>query len=801
MAVQDESVVGDRFLASGDEAGTAPGDRRFRPDVEGLRAVAVLLVVLFHAGVPGLRGGYIGVDVFFVISGFVITGVLLRERAVEHRTSILAFYGRRCRRIIPAATLVIIVTAVAAYAVLGVVGGDRTAVDGRWAAVFLANFHFASVGTNYLTATLPPSPLQNYWSLAVEEQFYLVYPTLFALVAWMSMRVAFRIRMATGLIVVIVASFTLSVLQTATESTVAYFSPFTRAWELALGALVAVSTPVLLRMSRRLAASMTWVGLAAILMAAFWFTSNTAYPGWHVAIPVIGSALVIAAGTVAPRGGAETLLRTYPFRHLGRLSYSLYLWHWPILILAAESADKSTLPLSQAMGWLLLSLAASVVTYHLVESPIRHFKFALGHRWVSVGLGLGLVVITLSILTVQLQGNGGNDVAASTPKGIVASQSIDQVQQLVTASLAVSSIPPHLVPASWGGPPPGSGCLLSAGQTSMTGCIFGDPHGTHTMVIYGDSHAAMWFQTLNDIAIRAQWKFIIMSKGTCPIDMLHFVNPPGWGVRGGEWQACDEWHNSAIKDISQIDPNLLILTQEAGSGPGYTSTRAEWEGGLATLLSDIKARRARIVVLGNIPLSPKGGPTCLAQHPNDVQVCAGRSPDLYSPWRKAEQAAAEAHAASYIDTLPWFCSSGICPAVIGQFNVYFDMYHVSSAYANYLEVVLAHALQLPISTSVTVTIPPTAEIISPINGQTVMGARVTIDARGSSNLVGNVRFVLTGGHYKKSVIGKADSSIDGFILVWNSTHVPNGTYVLQSRATDVLGKITYSSGITVTVHN
>lgn len=148
MAVQEVSVVGDRFLASGDEAGTAPGDRRFRPDVEGLRAVAVLLVVLFHAGVPGLRGGYVGVDVFFVISGFVITGVLLRERATEHRTSILAFYGRRCRRIIPAATLVIIVTTVAAYAVLGVVGGNRTAVDGRWAAVFLANFHFASVGTN-----------------------------------------------------------------------------------------------------------------------------------------------------------------------------------------------------------------------------------------------------------------------------------------------------------------------------------------------------------------------------------------------------------------------------------------------------------------------------------------------------------------------------------------------------------------------------------------------------------------------------------------------------------------------------
>ena len=801
MAVQ-VSVVGDRFLSSGDEAGTAPGDRRFRPDVEGLRAVAVLLVVLFHAGVPGLSGGYVGVDVFFVISGFVITGVLLRERAIEHRTSILAFYGRRCRRIIPAATLVIIVTTVAAYAVLGAVGGNRTAIDGKWAAVFLANFHFASVGTNYLTATLPPSPLQNYWSLAVEEQFYFVYPTLFVLVAWMSMRVAFRTRMAIGLIVVIAASFTLSVVQTATESTVAYFSPFTRAWELALGALVAVSTPVLLRMSHRLAAPMTWIGLGAIVVSAFWFTSDTAYPGWHVAIPVIGTALVIAAGAVAPRGGAEALLRTYPLRHLGRLSYSLYLWHWPILILAAESADRSTLPLSQAMGWLLVSLVASVVTYHFVENPIRHFKFALRHRWASVGLGLGLVVITLSVLTVQLQGNGGNNAAASTAKGIVSSQSTDQVQQLITASLGVRSVPRGMVPASWGAPPASSGCLVGPGQTSIPGCVFGDLHGSHTMVIYGDSHAAMWFQTLNDIAIRAHWRLIIMSKGSCAIDMLHFVNPPGWGVRGGEWQACDEWHNFAIKRINQVDPNLIILTQEAGVGPGFTGTRHVWQGGLETLISDIRAPRARIVVLGNIPVSLKGGgPDCLAHHPNDIRVCAGSSPDFYTPWRKAEEAAAAARSATYIDTLPWFCSKGICPAVIGPFDVYVDMYHVSGAYASYLEVVLAQALQLPIKSTVTGEIPPTTKMLVPANGQTVSGTRVIIDARGSSNLVGNLQFVLTGGHYNKSVIGTGVYSIAGFVLEWNSSHVPNGTYLLQSRGTDDAGGVTYSSGITVTVHN
>ena len=183
MTVREKQLRSDRPLAAGDEAGTTPEDRPFRPDVEGLRAVAVLLVVLFHSGVSWVSGGYVGVDVFFVISGFVITGVLLRERASSGRTSIFAFYGRRCRRIIPAATLVIIATVVLAYWFLGVAGGSSTATDGRWAAVFLANFHFIAIGTNYFSSQQPPSPLQNFWSLAVEEQFYVVYPTLFLVVA------------------------------------------------------------------------------------------------------------------------------------------------------------------------------------------------------------------------------------------------------------------------------------------------------------------------------------------------------------------------------------------------------------------------------------------------------------------------------------------------------------------------------------------------------------------------------------------------------------------------------------------
>jgi peptidoglycan/LPS O-acetylase OafA/YrhL len=299
----------ERFLATGDEAGTAPDDRRFRPDVEGLRAVAVLLVVFYHANVARVTGGFVGVDVFFVISGFVITGLLLREHRGTGRTSILNFYARRVRRILPAATLVILVVVSASYLALGYVSGNTVADDGRWAAVFLSNFHFEAVGTNYFTAKLPPSPLQNFWSLSVEEQFYVVYPTLFLVMARLKGRLSLQAKMAIVLVVVIVASYWLSVVQTASQPTAAYFSPFTRAWELALGALVAVATPWLKRIPAPGAALLTWAGLAAIAVAAFTFTAETPYPGSLVAIPVLGAALVIAGGVAAPRLGAEQLLK------------------------------------------------------------------------------------------------------------------------------------------------------------------------------------------------------------------------------------------------------------------------------------------------------------------------------------------------------------------------------------------------------------------------------------------------------------------------------------------------------------
>jgi peptidoglycan/LPS O-acetylase OafA/YrhL len=390
-----------RFLVSGDQAGTAPGDRKFRPDVEGLRAIAIVLVVLYHAGIPGISGGYVGVDVFFVLSGFVITGLLLREHAASGRTRLLAFYARRSRRILPAATLVIVLTTIASYRWLGFLIGDDTARVGRTASLFYANFHFISTGTNYLGAQAPPSALQNYWSLSVEEQFYVVYPTLFILAAVSWRRVSIRFKLTTLLSCVISASLAWSIHQTSTDSVAAFFSPLTRAWELGLGALIAVASLQIAKLPRVVAAVMTWAGLAGILVAAFTYKAATPYPGAAVILPVASTGLIVAGGMARPKFGAEILLQAPPFQWMGKLSYSLYLWHWPVLIIAAQHVGHP-LSVQDNLLWLLLALLLSVGSYILVENPIRHWKFLSRAPSRSVLLGALLVAASIAVSTFEI---------------------------------------------------------------------------------------------------------------------------------------------------------------------------------------------------------------------------------------------------------------------------------------------------------------------------------------------------------------------------------------------------------------
>jgi peptidoglycan/LPS O-acetylase OafA/YrhL len=674
-----------RFQSSGDEVGTPPEDRSFRPDVEGLRAVAVLLVVLYHAGVPGLHGGYVGVDVFFVISGFVITGLLLRERRSTQKTSILSFYGRRCRRILPAASLVIVVTVLLSYVFLGSVSGDRTATDGRWAAIFLANFHFAWEGTNYLASHQPPSPLQHFWTLSVEEQFYLVYPTVFLLVAALRTRVSLRTRLAITLMGVLIGSFALSVLQTSSNPTVAYFSPFTRAWELALGALVALGTTWFLRIPAWLAGTTTWIGLAAIGGAAVAFSSHTTYPGSLVALPVVGAALVIAGGVVSPRRGAESLLGLSPCRWLGARSYSLYLWHWPILIIAAESRGEASLPLPQSLGWLGVALVISVISYQVVENPVRHARFIMQNRWAPIVLGVALIVATLSVATSLLHEHRPPALAHPGRSGAVAASDV-QVATLVEASIQIQRVPSDLTPplqlaGQDFGAPPGP-CTPSYTAVSVPKCVFGDPHGKRTMVLYGDSHAEMWFQAVNNIAAAAHWKLVVLAKGYCMASK--YPSGSGW------FAGCRRWQRFAVNRIHQIGPDLIVLTQDVQGG--YSPK--QWQRYLSRGLAQVENPHTKFIVLGNIPFAAQSPPDCLAEHSDDVQACSESPASWLLPYNEAERRAVTAMGGRYIDVTPWFCSRR-CSPIIGGVEVYLDGHHITAAYSIFLQQVLAEKLRLP----------------------------------------------------------------------------------------------------------
>ena len=213
-------------------------------------------------------------------------------------------------------------------------------------------------------------------------------------------------------------------------------------------------------------------------------------------------------------------------------------------------------------------------------------------------------------------------------------------------------------------------------------------------MLYGDSHAGMWFDAMNLISTVAHWKLVILGKGNCPAGSLPYANPAGWGPAEGTFAACDRWHRFAINRINALDPSLVVITQEVRGKPdgaGYTAS--QWQQGLETTISQLHVQKSKVVVLGNIPILPQNGPQCLSRNSGNVQACTGPVSATWEKYANAEQAAATNGGARYVSVLPWFCSTE-CTAVIGKYEVYFDLYHVAAPYTYYLDRVLSQALDL-----------------------------------------------------------------------------------------------------------
>jgi peptidoglycan/LPS O-acetylase OafA/YrhL len=381
-----------------------------RDDIQGLRAVAVLLVVLGHAGVPFLSGGYVGVDVFFVLSGFLITAILLAEFADRGSISLVGFYLGRARRILPAAALTLVVTDIAAHHLLNFVRAREAVNDSIWSALFAANVHFARQGSDYFAQGQPPSPFLHFWSLSLEEQFYLVWPSLLALLLALRCR-----RLLLVLVVVGAGSLAWSVLFTAASPAAAYYSTFARTWELALGASLAVAAPHLRRLPARAGFAFGWLGLVSIGCAACSYSERTPFPGSAALMPTVGAALVIGAGLVARQTvvDAGRVLALAPLRYLGDRSYALYLWHWPVLILASQYAGYE-LSLGAKLALVVFAFLLSVASYRFVENPVRRMRFTLrvsGVLWPASATAV--VVVALFILGSIDQTAGRFEAAAA----------------------------------------------------------------------------------------------------------------------------------------------------------------------------------------------------------------------------------------------------------------------------------------------------------------------------------------------------------------------------------------------------
>ena len=397
----------------------------FRADIQGLRAVAVVMVVLYHARVPFLAGGYIGVDVFFVISGFLITDLLWREVEGKGRVSLAGFYGRRARRLLPMAMLVLAFTMVASAALLPPLEVRTVWKDGLATATYWANYRFAALHTNYLSAGGHPSPFQQYWSLGVEEQFYLLWPLLLALAGgalWgrtrSKHRAPSRARAAVALAVVTTSSFGFSLWLTHANEPWAFFSLPSRAWELGLGGSIALAAPLIKRAPRPVLAALGWVGLAAVVGAAVGFGATTPFPGTAALAPVLGAGAVVVGGLVPAPWGPVAVLGKSPLQLGGDISYSWYLWHWPFLVLAPYVTGA---PLSLA-GALAMAVASGLVawlSYVAVEEPTRRSAWLARRplRSLSAGAGLGVAGVATCVVATaflpSLQGHGVARMAAS----------------------------------------------------------------------------------------------------------------------------------------------------------------------------------------------------------------------------------------------------------------------------------------------------------------------------------------------------------------------------------------------------
>lgn len=658
---------------------------RFRYDIQGLRALAVILVVLNHSQIIPLSGGYIGVDVFFVISGFIITGALLRELEINSRIDMAGFYARRIKRLLPTALLVTIVIVIGTTMIMTPRGSVSVYDDATWANLFAANFRLVATQADYFAQGSLPSPFQHYWSLSVEEQFYVLWPLLLIGVTLAIKQVTQR-KVAILLVAatVILVSFIISVSMTIADPLMAYFSPLSRAWELTTGAAIAVTYARVRISNAKLAFWLRLVGVLLILSAAIFFTAETPFPGSLALLPVIGAAAIIIAGNGDTSDFiSKNLLSNRVMVWLGSISYGLYLWHWATLTLWHWTTN---LPADPWQATLLVALAVVLawLTTKFVEEPIRKSRRLGRNPSKTIWAGIAILVVTVTVV-VNITPRP-NETANPKPSPSVDSASSSRLlkekyDKALSAAITLQQLPENLNPdillpdeglTNWG-----RGCFQSKASKSeppSENCVFGDQQGSKTYWLIGDSHARSWVLALDAIAKKNNAKLIFHSRNSCPLVFKAFYNSQ---IRA-DYTECVKTNKWYIEQLTQNPADAIFVAS-------YFSIIDKHIPEYTAALEKLNGLAKRVFILGDVPRHDFQVPQCLARNFEQIGNCAVSTEDgLFPKTIEAMQGKAKELGFDYVSTHQWVCKNAICPAVITNIMMYRDAHHLTMAASDYL---------------------------------------------------------------------------------------------------------------------
>ena len=589
--------------------------------IQGLRAVAAILVTVFHARL--VPGGFIGVDIFYVISGYLITGLILREIEKTGTLDLRSFYQRRIKRLLPTSVFVLFVTAIFAWILFPPITRDALGRDLFAAAAYISNYLFAWWQNDYQNLNATPSPFIHYWSLAVEEQFYLVWPLFILFLARYGKKVIFA-----GIAITTLLSLLFSIYLTQVAPIWAFYSLPTRAWELGFGALL-----LFLPETKKKIRILPWLGFFGIAISSFNFNENTAFPGKNALVPVLATVFLMASIKYWPPLFND-LANSRLSQWLGAISYPLYLWHWPALVLPSSALGRP-LRFYERFLCILLTIVLAHYTSKYVEEPLRHKN--LSPRTIYKGAAYTTAVSLVAGVLISFTSS-----SIITTKGEVSYQ-FDLVQVMERPGVY------------------GDGCHVNYGETKSGYCTYGDKESSKTIVLYGDSHAAQWFPTLDKMATERGFKLVSLTKSACPaVD----AKRPDQGAF--KQVHCTKWRENSIKRIAEIQPLAVITSSFQYFTPSNNKiTRAQWwNDGQRKLLKGLRGSTNNLIYISDTPRPLRDIPNCLASR--DSKVCDSTERSKVSVIRGFD----------VINPNPWLCSS-YCPAIVEGTVAYRDASHIS----------------------------------------------------------------------------------------------------------------------------